>query len=124
MNSTDELIQKATMIGHQLSMAEKPVAEDDLVLHVLRAPPHEYNAFKTSIATRSDPLSLTDLYREDEEEVVGEREVTSEAEDASLLLRRRFTRGSSILLKQQQGSLVESGKSKNKERRKKKKSRV
>ncbi|KAF3787467.1 Retrovirus-related Pol polyprotein from transposon TNT 1-94 [Nymphaea thermarum] len=61
-NSIGELIQKATMIGHHLSMAGKPVAEDDLVLHILSALPQEYNAFKTSIATRSDPLSLTDLY--------------------------------------------------------------
>uniref|UniRef100_A0A5K0ZN03 Retrovirus-related Pol polyprotein from transposon TNT 1-94 n=1 Tax=Nymphaea colorata TaxID=210225 RepID=A0A5K0ZN03_9MAGN len=61
-NSIDELIQKATMIGHQLSMAGKPVGEEDLVLHILRALPQEYNAFKTLIATRSDPLSLADLY--------------------------------------------------------------
>ncbi|KAF3777453.1 reverse transcriptase-like protein [Nymphaea thermarum] len=50
------------MIDHQFFKAGKPMAEDNLVLHILRALPQEYNAFKTSIATRSDPLSLIDLY--------------------------------------------------------------
>ncbi|KAF3771637.1 hypothetical protein EJ110_NYTH59938 [Nymphaea thermarum] len=58
----DDYFYKAKMLAHQLAVASKLVQEDDLIMHILRGLPREYSAFKTSLTTRADPISLSDLH--------------------------------------------------------------
>ncbi|KAF3776583.1 hypothetical protein EJ110_NYTH47891 [Nymphaea thermarum] len=58
----DAYFQKVRVIAHQLAIASKPIDEDDLVLYILRGLPVEYLAFKISLETRKEPVSLNELY--------------------------------------------------------------
>ncbi|KAF3780954.1 hypothetical protein EJ110_NYTH37991 [Nymphaea thermarum] len=60
--SMDAYFQKVRVIAHQLAIASKPIDEDDLVLYILRGLPVEYLAFKISMETRKEPVSLNELY--------------------------------------------------------------
>ncbi|KAJ8636432.1 hypothetical protein MRB53_010699 [Persea americana] len=61
MNITDYL-QKIKHIADSLAAVLCPVDEEDLIIHTLNGLPQEYAAFKTSIRTRSSPISLEELH--------------------------------------------------------------
>uniref|UniRef100_A0A5K0V051 Retrovirus-related Pol polyprotein from transposon TNT 1-94 n=1 Tax=Nymphaea colorata TaxID=210225 RepID=A0A5K0V051_9MAGN len=60
--SMDAYFQKVRVVAHQLAIASKLVDEDDLVLYILRGLPAEYLAFKISMETQKEPISLNELY--------------------------------------------------------------
>ncbi|GMP41149.1 hypothetical protein CsSME_00011345 [Camellia sinensis var. sinensis] len=59
--SMDAYLTEFKTIADQLALACAPVDDEDIVLLILNGLPAEYNAFKTSIRTRSDSLSLATL---------------------------------------------------------------
>ncbi|GMQ04334.1 hypothetical protein CsSME_00049783 [Camellia sinensis var. sinensis] len=54
----DEYLTQIKSIADQLALAASPVDDEDLVLLILNGLPDEYNAFKTSIRTRSESISI------------------------------------------------------------------
>uniref|UniRef100_A0A5K0V5S1 Retrotransposon Copia-like N-terminal domain-containing protein n=1 Tax=Nymphaea colorata TaxID=210225 RepID=A0A5K0V5S1_9MAGN len=58
----DDYFYKAKMLAHQLAVASKPVEGEYLIMHILRGLLQEYSTFKTSLITRVDPISLSDLH--------------------------------------------------------------
>ncbi|GMP89176.1 hypothetical protein CsSME_00040856 [Camellia sinensis var. sinensis] len=59
--SMDAYLTEFKTIADQLALACAPVDDEDIVLLILNGLPAEYNAFKTSIRTRSDSMSLATL---------------------------------------------------------------
>lgn len=57
----EDYLNQFKSISDQLALASAPVEDEDLVLLVLNGLPDEYNAFKTTIRARSDPISMEDL---------------------------------------------------------------
>ncbi|GAV77105.1 UBN2_3 domain-containing protein, partial [Cephalotus follicularis] len=52
---------KAKSIADELTLASKPISDDDMVLYVLGGLSSEYAAFVTSVTTRDSPISVVDL---------------------------------------------------------------
>ncbi|KAF3787113.1 Retrovirus-related Pol polyprotein from transposon TNT 1-94 [Nymphaea thermarum] len=59
--SISQFVQKARSIAHHLKVAGKKVEEEDLILHILRGLPPQYEAMRASISIRKDPVSMTEL---------------------------------------------------------------
>ena len=60
-STMEDYLNQFKTISDQLALASAPVDDEDLVLLVLNGLPDEYNAFKTTIRARSDPISMEDL---------------------------------------------------------------
>ena len=60
--SVSDYLQAIQEIADQLAAAGQPIADEDLVLHMLCRLPSEYDAFATSIRVRSDAITAEDLH--------------------------------------------------------------
>ena len=60
--SISDCLQAIQEIADQLAVDGQPITDEDLVLHMLRALPSEYDAFATSIRVRSDAITAEDLH--------------------------------------------------------------
>lgn len=58
--SISEYLIRIKGLSDQLAAIRNPVAEEALVLNILRGLAPDYNAFVTSINTRGNPVSFTD----------------------------------------------------------------
>ncbi|KAF8406331.1 hypothetical protein HHK36_008417 [Tetracentron sinense] len=61
-DTVDVYIQKIKEARDNLATAAVQTDDEDILICTLNGLPHEYNAFHTSIRTRSQPLSLEDLH--------------------------------------------------------------
>lgn len=59
--SMEDYLKQIKDLADQLAMASSPIHDEDLVFHVLHGLPEAYDAFKTSIRTRSEPISVDEL---------------------------------------------------------------
>lgn len=59
--SVEEYLKQVKDIVDQLAIAFCPVSDEDLVFHILHGLPSVYDAFKTFIRTRSEPITIDDL---------------------------------------------------------------
>lgn len=59
--SMEDYLKQIKEIADQLAMASCPIQDEDLVFHILHGLPGAYDAFKTSIRTRSAPISVEEL---------------------------------------------------------------
>ncbi|GAV86549.1 UBN2 domain-containing protein [Cephalotus follicularis] len=61
-DSMSSYLLKAKSISYDLSLASKPVSDDDMVLYILGGLSSEYASLVTSITTRVAPISVADLH--------------------------------------------------------------
>ncbi|GAV81757.1 UBN2_3 domain-containing protein, partial [Cephalotus follicularis] len=61
-DSMASYLLKAKSISDELSLASKPVSDDDMVLYILGGLSSEYASLVTSITTRVAPISVADLH--------------------------------------------------------------
>ena len=61
-DSIDTYVQKIKEIHDKLLRVLVVIDDEDIFIHTLNGLPHEFNAFNTSIKTRSHPLNLEELY--------------------------------------------------------------
>ncbi|GAV63219.1 UBN2 domain-containing protein, partial [Cephalotus follicularis] len=61
-DSMSSYLLKAKSISDELSLASKPVFDDDMVLYILGGQSSEYASLVTSITNRVTPISVTDLH--------------------------------------------------------------
>jgi hypothetical protein len=54
--------QKARILAQTLATIDKPLKDSELVLYVLNGLPMEFDSLVTSVTTRTDPISMNDLY--------------------------------------------------------------
>lgn len=59
--SMEEYLKQIKEITDQLAVASCPIHDEDLVFHILHGLPSAYDAFKTSIRTRSAPITVDEL---------------------------------------------------------------
>lgn len=57
----EECLKQIKEIADQLAIASCPIHDEDLVFHILHGLPNAYDAFKTSIRTRSESISVDEL---------------------------------------------------------------
>ena len=57
----EDYLHKFKVLADQLALASSSVDDEDLVLLILNGLPEEYNAFKTTIRARSDPITVDQL---------------------------------------------------------------
>jgi len=57
-----EYFQKAQLLAETLGVIDEPVNDSALTSYVLAGLPMEYDSLVTSITTRLDPVSMTDIY--------------------------------------------------------------
>ncbi|KAJ8624241.1 hypothetical protein MRB53_032771 [Persea americana] len=57
-----EYIQRIKHLADSLAAVLCPVDDEDLIIHTLNGLPSDYGPFKTSIRTRSSPISLEELH--------------------------------------------------------------
>ncbi|KAF8407672.1 hypothetical protein HHK36_006807 [Tetracentron sinense] len=60
-DSIQKYFQRAKTFAHQLALAGRPVCDEDLILSILAGLPSEYGPFRTSISTREEAVSMSDL---------------------------------------------------------------
>jgi len=60
--SIDDYFQRAQSFAHTLAAIGQPIPDSELVLYILAGLNVEYDPLVTSIATKTDPISLGDLY--------------------------------------------------------------
>lgn len=60
--SITKYIQKLKHLSDSLAPVSCPVDDEDMILHTLNGPPQDYAAFKTSIRTRSAPITIKELH--------------------------------------------------------------
>ncbi|KAA8538325.1 hypothetical protein F0562_027852 [Nyssa sinensis] len=61
-DSTDLYIQKIKQARDGLASVSVLIEDEDILIYVLNGLPQEYNAFKTSITTRSENITLEEVY--------------------------------------------------------------
>lgn len=57
----EDHLNQIKIVSDQLSLSGSLIEDEDLVLFTLNGLPDEYNAFKTTIQARSDPISIATL---------------------------------------------------------------
>lgn len=57
-----DYVQKIKHLSDSLAAVHCPVDDEDLIIHTLNGLPQEYVSFKTSIRTRSSPLTIEELH--------------------------------------------------------------
>lgn len=57
----EEYLGQIKIISDQLSLVSSPIDDEDLKLLILNGLPDEYNALKTTIRARSEPISVDSL---------------------------------------------------------------
>lgn len=60
--SVTEYLQKVKHGADNLAAVASPVDDEDLIIHTLNGLPPDYGSFKTSIWTRSCPISIEELH--------------------------------------------------------------
>lgn len=60
--TVSEYIQRIKHISDSLAAVSNPIDDDDLILYTLNGLPSEFGPFKTSIRTRSSPISIEELH--------------------------------------------------------------
>jgi len=60
--SVSDYIEAIQEIVDQLAVVGQPIADEDLVLHMLHGLPSEYDAFATSIRVQCDAITAEDLH--------------------------------------------------------------
>ncbi|KAH7858555.1 hypothetical protein Vadar_025238 [Vaccinium darrowii] len=60
-NTMEDFLRQIQDIAEQLSLASSPIDEEDLVLITLNGLPDEFDAFKTTIRARTEPILMQEL---------------------------------------------------------------
>lgn len=57
----EDYLKQIKEIADQLAIASCPIQDEDLVFHILHGLPSSYDAFNTSIRTRSESITVDEL---------------------------------------------------------------